>query len=254
MRYLMIQIGFKSSKGIKRSNNEDACFVMPREKVYIVADGVGGNNAGELASRTAVTFVADYIKDNPFSDISGDDALGNHMRTCVEEANRRVFALAQKHEENKGMATTLVICHIRDGKAYIVNVGDSRAYVFRGGELFQITEDHTYVNSLIKMGVITEAEARDHQKGHMITRALGAEETIEADFYQTDIRGGDVMLLCTDGLYGEMKSDRIARIMKKEENMSALAETLISEANKAGGRDNITVICIKINGGEQNEQ
>ncbi len=246
-------IGFKSNKGIKRSNNEDACFVMPKEQVYIVADGVGGNNSGELASRTAVTSVADYIKSNPIEDVIEEVKLKDYFENCISKANEDVLMLGEKHEKNKGMATTLIVCHIRGSKGYILNVGDSRAYVFRGEELFQITEDHSYVNSLVKLGVITEEEAQGHHKSHVITRALGAEETIAADFYQTNLKEGDIMLLCTDGLYGEVGTEKLSEIMLSETQMTSLAERLISEANRAGGNDNITVICIKIRGGKADE-
>ena len=160
----MNSIGFKSNKGIKRSNNEDACFIMPKEQVYMVADGVGGNNSGELASRTAVTSVADYIKEHPIDLVEQEDQLKSYFQECIAKANEDILMLGDKHEKNKGMATTLIVCHIRDNKGYILNVGDSRAYVLRGEELFQITEDHSYVNSLVKLGVITEQEAQGHQK------------------------------------------------------------------------------------------
>lgn len=250
----MIQIGFKSSKGIKRKNNEDACFVMPKEEVYIVADGVGGNNAGELASRTAVTSVAAYIKKNPIGEMFSEEQIGEYFKDCMEEANKKVYDLAEKYEQNRGMATTLVVCHLKENRAYISNVGDSRAYIFRKGTLSQLTEDHTYVNSLIKMGIITEDEAKGHQKVNMITKALGAEREIAPDFYTTDLNKGDMILLCTDGLYGELDNKKMEKIIKKEENMPALTDEFIKAANKAGGRDNITVICIKVDGGENNEQ
>lgn len=246
-------IGFKSNKGIKRTNNEDACFIMPKEQVYMVADGVGGNNSGELASRTAVTSVADYIKANPLDLVRQEDHLKEYFEKCIAKANEDILLLGEKHEKNKGMATTLIVCHIRGTKGYILNVGDSRAYVFRGEELFQITEDHSYVNSLIKLGVITQEEAEGHQKSHVITRALGAEETIAADFYQTNLKEDDILLLCTDGLYGEVGSEKISQIMYAETQMTSLVEKLISEANRAGGNDNITVICIKIRGGKADE-
>ena len=249
----MNSIGFKSSKGIKRSKNEDACCGMPKEQVFMVADGVGGNNSGELASRTAVTSVADYIKSYPLNQVTQEDQLRAYFENCITKANRDIMLLADKHEKNRGMATTLIVCHIREKKGYILNVGDSRAYVFRGEELFQITEDHSYVNSLVKLGVITEKEAKGHQKSHVITRALGAEEMTEADFYQTNLREDDILLLCTDGLYGEMEPEKISKIMKAEPQMTSLAEKLISEANKAGGNDNITVVCIKISGGKADE-
>lgn len=250
----MNAIGFKSNKGIRRTNNEDACFIMPKEQVFMVADGVGGNNSGELASRTAVTLVAGYVKNHPLEEAKDENALRSYFEQCIAHANLEILNLAGKHDKNKGMATTIIVCHLRGNKGYLVNVGDSRAYVFRAGELFQITEDHSYVNSLIKMGVITEKEAEGHHKSHVITRALGAEEAISPDFYQTNLNEGDILLLCTDGLYGELGPEKLAGILSAETQMSTLAERLISEANRAGGSDNITVICIKIQGGNGDEQ
>ena len=147
------------------------------------------------------------------------------------------------------MATTLVICHVRGTKAYTVNVGDSRAYLKRGGQLYQLTEDHTYVQSLVRLGVITRDEAKVHTKGHYITRAMGAEENVEADYYQTELEEGDVIILCTDGLYNEVSEERINQMINTAAGMQDLAERMVDEANLSGGSDNITVICIKYEGG-----
>ena len=199
----MIQVGFKSSKG-KREKNEDACYVMPEQNVYIVADGVGGSNAGELASRSAVTGVAELLREEPLSAITGENELKESLEKVVEEVNDRVFDLSKRHPDNFGMATTLIICYIRGNAAYFVNVGDSRAYLWHGGKLYQLTEDHTYVNTLIRMGVLSKTEAAGHQKSNMITKAIGVDGRVGPDFYRVDITDGDVILLCSDGLYGEL--------------------------------------------------
>ena len=127
----MNSIGFKSNKGIKRSNNEDACFIMPKEQVFMVADGVGGNNSGELASRTAVTLVAEYVRDHPLDKVRGEEALRQYFQECIGHANGEIVRLAGKHDKNQGMATTLIVCHLRGHKGFLVNVGDSRAYLIR---------------------------------------------------------------------------------------------------------------------------
>lgn len=245
----MVFVGFQSDKGKSRTNNEDACFVLPKENVYIIADGVGGNNAGEIASKTAVTKVAEYIKDNPIELVKDDNRLKDYLKACVDSVNENILALAEEFPENSGMATTLIICYIDERKAYFVNIGDSRAYVFRKNELFQVTEDHTYVNTLVKLGAITHEEARCHRGGHVITKAVGADRAVEADYYQTDVLEGDVVVLCTDGLYGEVHEAEICEMIQKEEDMSLLAKGLVSAANKAGGSDNITVVCLKLTGG-----
>lgn len=245
----MVFVGFQSDKGKSRTNNEDACFVLPKENVYIIADGVGGNNAGEVASKTAVTKVAEYIKANPIEESWDGDRLKKYLNACVNDVNDSILAVAEQFPENSGMATTLIICYVGDSKAYFVNIGDSRAYIFRKDELFQLTEDHTYVNTLIKMGAITQEEAKSHRGGHVITKAMGAEKNVEADYYQTDILEGDVVILCTDGLYGEISEEEMCRMIHGEKDMSILAKSLVAAANKAGGSDNITVVCLKLTGG-----
>ena len=151
----MIQVGFKTSTGMLRDNNEDACFVIPSDDVYIIADGVGGNNAGELASRTAVTGVAQCVRDNPLSECETDEEICDYFSRCLSITNDEIYALSGMYEENRGMATTIVIAYIREMTGYFVNVGDSRAYVYRKGCLSQVTEDHTYVNTLIRKGELT---------------------------------------------------------------------------------------------------
>ena len=150
----------------------------------------------------------------------------------------------------RGMASTVVMSYINGGSAYLANVGDSRAYLFRNGRLKRITKDHTYVNELIDQGVITEKEAESHSQKNVITKAIGAESEVEPDFYKVGLARGDIMLLCTDGLYGEVGEDRMADMLRlavsKDVKMNDLCGAFVDEAILAGGRDNITVICIRI--------
>ena len=150
-----MQVGFKSDKGLMRNNNEDACFVLLPDKVYVVADGVGGGNAGEIASRTAVSEIANYIVSHPIAEKENKYAIVNYLQGCLDAANRKIYELSHTYEENSGMATTVVIVYAAGGKAYITNVGDSRAYLYRDGRLAQLTEDHTYVNTLVKAGILS---------------------------------------------------------------------------------------------------
>ena len=249
----MIQVGFKTSTGMLRENNEDACFVIPSDDVYIIADGVGGNNAGELASRTAVTSVAQCVKDNPIDECRTDEDICDYFARSLEITNDEIFSLAGRYEENRGMATTIVIAYIRGRTAYFVNVGDSRAYVYRKGFLSQVTEDHTYVNTLIRKGEISEEAAESHTHRNVITRALGAEEQVEPDFFKTELKENDIILLCTDGLYADVKREEIEEILGSGANMSETSRALIDKANQCGGNDNITVVVLKITGGD-NEQ
>lgn len=241
-----MEVGFKSDKGRRRSNNEDACFVLLPESVYLVADGVGGGNAGEIASRTAVNEVANYIISNPIEQASNKYAIVNYMQQCLDIANEKIYNQALKYTENKGMATTMAILHIKAGKAYIANVGDSRVYLQRGGELVQLTEDHTYINTLLKAGIISPEQAAVDERKNVITKALGADTGVEPDFYQVETQGGDVFLLCTDGLYDEVTDEKIREIIGSGWKMSDLCLKLIEEANSNGGNDNITVIAVKV--------
>lgn len=243
----MAQIGFKSSTGVLRSNNEDACFVIPRHNVYVVADGVGGNNSGEIASRTAVRGVAEYVDENPIGECRRDTEIHQYFRDCLTQVNDNIYRLGQKHKENKGMATTIVIAYIRNHTVYVVNIGDSRTYLFRDHKLSQITEDHTYVNELLKTGAITEEEAETHDHRNVITRAVGADPTVEADFYQSQLQVDDILILCSDGLYGEVDDQTVIKMLDENVSMSTMSNNLVDEAIRRGGRDNITVICLKIN-------
>lgn len=242
----MVQIGFKSNTGVIRTNNEDACFVIPSHDVYVVADGVGGNNAGEIASRTAVRGVAEYVTQEPLDSCKDDQEIYAYFEKCLKQVNDEIYMLGRKHKENQGMATTVVIAYVKDDKAYILNVGDSRAYLFRGGLLSQITVDHTYVNELLKNGVITTKEAENHSQKNVITRALGAELTVKADFFRIGLEKNDILMLCSDGLYGEVKEDKIVEILDRKDTMSDTCSRLVEEAIRCGGRDNITVVCLKI--------
>lgn len=250
----MIETGCRTDKGKRRENNEDSFMVFSEQNVFAVSDGVGGSNAGEIASSTVTDGIRAYIEAEPISKCRDEKELGAYLQKCVEVMNGKLFRLAGEDQRRSGMATTLVACYIREQKAYVVNVGDSRAYIRRGSDLFQVTEDHTYVNSLVKLGVITRDEAKVHTKGNVITRAMGAEEDVEPDFYQTDLEDGDIILLCSDGLYGEVDDDNINRIIGEENSMDKLADRLVRAANDAGGRDNITVICLRIGERSTDEQ
>lgn len=242
----MTQIGFKSNTGVIRNNNEDACFVIPSHDVYVVADGVGGNNAGEIASRTAVRGIAEYVAANPVEDCLDEEAIYEYFSQCLELVNDEIYQMGRKHKENKGMATTAVIACVKDGNAYIINIGDSRAYLYRDGRIMQITVDHTYVNELLRTGMITTEEAENHSQKNVITRALGAEPAVAADFFQTNVEKGDILMLCSDGLYGEVTEQKLTEILDRQNPMPETCSRLVEEAIRCGGRDNITVICLKI--------
>ncbi|MCQ2551042.1 MAG: Stp1/IreP family PP2C-type Ser/Thr phosphatase [Clostridia bacterium] len=248
-----MQVGFKTDKGKTRFNNEDACFVMLHDKVFVVADGVGGGNSGEIASRMAVSQAANYVLDHPIEQCKNDVELKEYLEDCVNFINRQVYLKSKAHIENDGMATTLVMAYMRGGNLYIMNVGDSRAYVYRNKNLVQITEDHTYVNTLVKAGLISSEEAKTHENRNMITRAIGMEETIDADFFKISMDLEDIILICTDGLHGELSPGIISKVLDENLSMSETCGKLITLANQSGGKDNITVISLKVTEEDINE-
>lgn len=236
-----MDVGFRTDKGRRRFNNEDAFFVMKNDRVFVVADGVGGNNSGEIASRTATKQIADFVKEN---DIDSMDPV-DFLLKAIEKANAKVYDLSKKYKENNGMATTTVIAYLKGSWLYILNVGDSRAYIYEQGYLRQLTEDHTYVNTLVKLGIITKEEAEVHDERYKITKAVGAEADIEPDISRIKISRGDKIILCSDGLSGELGDEGMEEILAKEESMTETCRLLVDAANEHGGNDNITVICIE---------
>jgi len=242
----MIEVGFKSDKGLRRRNNEDAFFVIPEENIFMIADGVGGNNSGEIASRMTISKIVEHIRKNALSKDFTEIEIKEYFCMCIEKVNRSIYELSMMQPENIGMATTVAIVYIAGNEAFVTNVGDSRAYHYREGVLTQITEDHTYVNALVRKGIITKEEAQFHEKKNVITKAIGVDEPIAPDFFCVSMMPGDIIVLCTDGLHGEIGSDGIREIIERGASMSNTCETLVSKANQHGGRDNITVICLKM--------
>ncbi len=241
----MVKSACGTNKGRIRTVNEDSMLCMETLNFFMLADGVGGHNSGDVASGLAVELTEKYLLANPPDNVA-ESELPAFFSHCLRMVNEEIYQKAVSNEENAGMATTAIMLLLRSDKAFIVNIGDSRAYVLRRGKLLKITEDHTYVNELIKNGRINKEEAECHPKKHMITRALGSEKNIQPDFYFIDIYHGDRVLLCTDGLYNEVDESDICRLMNEIEDVTELVEALIGLACDNGGRDNITVNCVEI--------
>ena len=241
-----MEVGFRTDKGKHRKNNEDACFVIPKDNVYILCDGVGGNNSGEVASRKTVSGIAEYVSVNPLDNVKTFRTVKTYFDNCLQKINYEILQESRSSVENRGMATTLVLTYFSGSRIYTMNVGDSRAYLLRDGKLKQITEDHTYVNSLVKAGVITEEEAVDHENRNMITRAVGADYGVQPDFFSGNIKAGDIVMMCSDGLYDEVPEDKMVELLLQEKGMNDIASDLVDEANKNGGADNITTIVLKV--------
>ncbi|MDR2610592.1 MAG: Stp1/IreP family PP2C-type Ser/Thr phosphatase [Clostridiales Family XIII bacterium] len=246
----MMQFGYRTDTGKTRTENQDALLVLPKYGIYAVCDGVGGRRGGEIASRKAVYGIEKYLISHPMDEantLEGDyrtNWVKSYFYQCFRRINADILDYAASHKEMEGMATTAVLCYASGERLHLVNIGDSRAYAVRDGEITQLTEDHSYVNALINAGTLTKGEAEFHPKKNMITRALGAMEQAEPDFYLYDAKRGDRVLLCSDGLTGELSDEEIRDITVKEKNANGIVKALVKAANARGGGDNITVIAL----------
>jgi serine/threonine protein phosphatase PrpC len=229
----------RTDTGRARSANEDSYWV--HSPLFVLADGMGGAQAGEVASRTAVEV---------FSQTGGlPDGPGTYeerLAELVARANVEVHAQAQSDEQFAGMGTTLTVAYVGEDDLAIAHVGDSRFYVLRDGELSQLTDDHSLVGELVRRGQISAEEAEDHPQRSIITRALGIEGEVVVDHFSWPVRDGDVFLLCSDGLTGMVPDAKVAAIIGAAPSLAAAAQQLIAAANEAGGRDNITVILFRV--------
>jgi protein phosphatase len=234
----------ETNKGLKRENNEDSFIVEEsvRFNLYAVADGMGGHRAGEVASSIAIDTVREIFKK---SCEKNDFKVPSFIIESIEAANGRIRKEACKNKECSGMGTTIsmMVVDLLLNTAYIGNVGDSRVYILRNGEITQITEDHTYVNELLKKGRITSEEAKHHPKRNIITRAVGSEKYVQADIFEIELFDNDVILLCTDGLTTHLTDEKIFNTIKKY-GSSESVQKLIKLANDNGGTDNITIIIV----------
>jgi len=229
-----------SDVGLVRETNEDSYLCEPPH-LFIVADGMGGHAAGEIASTMAVNTVSDYIKGH--LDHSNPEEL---LKLAINQANTSIYQMAQSKEECSGMGTTVTIVYIVDGTLYWGHVGDSRIYLLRNQELSQITNDHSLVWELMQSGNITKEEATIHPKRNMLTRAVGTSCLIKIDTGIVPIEPGDRILLCTDGLTNMVtEQDMYQLMMNQEMSLPSIVSTLVSEAKKAGGSDNITTILLE---------
>ena len=236
-----------SDKGRVREQNEDYYYVSDKNKdlgIYMLADGMGGYEGGEIASRLAIDAARRYIEDH-FDEIPHDNKenILKLIRDSMEDANTVVFNIAKQSEELKSMGTTLEICLIYNNRAYIGHIGDSRIYRIRGQFIRKLTTDHSYVETLVKDGTITKEEAKHHPKKNMLMKALGCLEFAEPDVMVKNFQKGDIIVMTSDGLTNMVEESTIHEtIINNFENSDKL---LIDMANNAGGVDNITVVIIK---------
>jgi len=225
-----------SDTGRQRRANEDA--LMVRSPLFVVADGMGGAQAGEVASKLAVEAFRDGLPDG------GEPELD--LEHLAQAANARIHELSHANAEQAGMGTTLTAVYVGEREVAIAHVGDSRAYCLRDGRLLKLTDDHSLVDELMRQGRLTPEEAVEHPQRSVITRALGIEGTVEVDTRSFKGRAGDVYLICSDGLTTMISEERIAEILNATPRLRDAGEMLIAEANHAGGRDNITVVLLRL--------
>jgi protein phosphatase len=241
--------------GRKRKGNEDSLFVNPDQNLFVVADGMGGHAAGEVASRVAVESINEFV-----CLTSGDEEItwpfgldqnmsydGNRLKTAVRYANRKVLEAMKERAEYEGMATTVAAVLVDGEDANLAHVGDSRVYLFRDEALEQLTSDHSWVNEQLQSGVISQDQARGHPLRNVVTRALGGKPDLQVDMQQHKLRGGDLLLLCSDGLTTMVPDAEIARVLVEAgSDVPKAAQSLVEAANARGGEDNITVVVIRV--------
>lgn len=242
-----MEIGVKTSKGRIRDTNQDFYYISSNIEypLFIIADGMGGHKAGEVASRMAVEIISSSLEKEIKNLNMDENYIINSIRNSIWRANEEIYNTSLKREECSGMGTTVTLAWDIKGKIYIGHVGDSRAYILRSNNLYQITEDHSLVEELIKNGSISREEAKDHPQKNVITRAVGTSREIQADVIVKERSKGDILLLCTDGLTNMLNDDEIKELLLVNEDIQKACEYLVEKSNDKGGFDNISVVAIK---------
>jgi protein phosphatase len=265
---IVVHVFGRTDVGRTREHNEDAFVVAdlttgnatlqpevrthavgPRGTLFMVADGMGGAAAGEIASAMAVEVVVrDLLSGWSAGEATDAGRFAATIRAAAEHANTRIHRYASEHREYRGMGTTATIAGLLGDTLYMAQVGDSRAYIVRDGVARQVTKDQSLMQRLVEAGEITAEEAEVSDRRNIILQALGPEPTIRVDLTHQQVRRGDVLILCSDGLSGQVRADEIARAVAEEPDLVALCKRLIDSANAAGGPDNITVIAARFDG------
>ena len=227
--------------GRRRRRNEDAFVVDP--PLFVVADGMGGAQAGEVAARIAAAAFREYHEADQL-------AAEQRIEAIIQEANRRIHERARSDLEVSGMGTTVTAALVGSADVSIGHVGDSRAYRIRDGDLEQLTQDHTLVADLVRSGRLTAEEADTHPQRSVITRALGTDAEVDVDTFAVDARAGDVFLICSDGLTGMLTDEEILRVVRETGGLDEAVKELVKQANRRGGEDNVTVILFALAEGE----
>ncbi len=236
--------------GRSRNNNEDSVAVDDASGLIVLADGMGGYNAGEVASGMATSFIKTELGRwlTEASDNASDTDVRRAMDICVDNANRAIFNAANSNPQCAGMGTTLVVGVFREGRLLMGHVGDSRAYRWRAGRLTQITHDHSLLQEQIDSGLITAEQAAFSSNKNLVTRAVGVEDTVLLETHLHDVLPGDLYLLCSDGLSDMLDDENIAQLLQTSDALSEVAAALVDAANEAGGKDNISVVLARVRG------
>ena len=228
--------------GLVRDHNEDyfSCMNMRESTLFVVADGMGGHEAGEIASRLAVETACKEVQDGA----KGEYDHQKLLEKAVQRANIEVIREGEIKGSNMG--TTLTLALMLQDRAYIASVGDSRTYWIENGSITQITEDHSLVAKLVSAGKLTKEEARNHPKSNLLYRTIGTDENVKVDTFHVELKKGGSLLLCTDGLWGEVTDEDMHRVCALEKDLRAACSRLIQLANDNGGKDNITAIVVRV--------
>jgi PPM family protein phosphatase len=244
---------FRTDPGLARENNEDSVTVDEPTRLGILADGMGGYNAGEVASGMATTFIKSEL--GRWLAQAGRHANAREVRRameiCVDNANRSIFNAANSNPQYSGMGTTLVVGVFQDGRLMLGHIGDSRCYRLRAGHFEQITKDHSLLQEQMDAGLITPEQAATSTNKNLVTRALGVEDAVLLEVNEHRVEPGDLFLMCSDGLSDMLDDEAIAHILSTEGSLEQKSVQLIDAANANGGRDNISVLLAQANSGSK---
>lgn len=246
------QFSFRTDPGLARENNEDSGVFDAPTHMAVLADGMGGYNAGEVASGMATAFIKSEM--SRWLSQAGKNANAREVRRaleiCVDNANRSIFSAANANAQYTGMGTTLVVGVFQENRVIIGHIGDSRCYRLRGSEFSQITKDHSLLQEQMDAGLITPDQAATSLNKNLVTRALGVEDLVMLETNEHRSEVGDLYLMCSDGLSDMVTDDDIADIMRVDEDLETKAKALVDAANAGGGRDNISVLLVKAKDGQ----
>ncbi|MDO9072096.1 MAG: Stp1/IreP family PP2C-type Ser/Thr phosphatase [Rubrivivax sp.] len=248
---MTIELHAAVDPGRARSNNEDSVATDPGVTLAVLADGMGGYNAGEVASNMATSFIQTELGRwlREASRQASDAEVRRAMDICVDNANRAIFNAANTNPQYAGMGTTLVVAVFREERLLLGHVGDSRCYRLRAGKLQQVTRDHSLLQEQIDAGLITPEQAAFSANKNLVTRAVGVEDSVMLETHHHDVEPGDVFLMCSDGLSDMLDDAAIAQVLQAHDSLETTGRALIDAANDAGGKDNISVILARASGG-----